>query len=81
VSLWLHDGCDDGGRRKGIVPSDDQLLWVLPAPVSGRLYMRVQGDGVLHAPLHDEWTARRKEAADGGAVTPCCEHINRCGMA
>jgi hypothetical protein len=73
VSLWLHDGCDDEGRPKGIVPCDDQLLWVLPAPVGGRLYVRVWGEGVLHTPLQHEWAARRKErlptVGDGEALS------------
>jgi hypothetical protein len=68
VRLWLHDSCDDQeGKPVPIVPCNKHLLWALPAPVGGQLYVRAQGDGVLHAPLQHEWAARRKEVADGEA--------------
>jgi hypothetical protein len=53
-------GCDDQeGTPVPIVPCNKHLLWALPAPVGGRLYVRVRGNGVLHTPLHDERPARR----------------------
>jgi hypothetical protein len=59
VSLWLHWGCDEEGRSKGVVPCDEHLPWVLRAPIGGRLYVRLRGDGLLRTPLYDEWSVDR----------------------
>jgi hypothetical protein len=60
VSLWLcmRGGCDDDeGKHEGAVPCNKHMSSVLHA-LGGRLYLRARGDGVLYAPLHDEWHRR-----------------------